>query len=131
MTAMVETDLVWAADTVVVHRGRGMGKPSDTQEAAAMLKRLSGSTHQVITGVAVTDSGGRKRVTGTAVSNVRFRRLRIREIERYVASGEPFDKAGAYGIQGKAGAFVADVDGPIDNVIGLPLRRLAQLTRRI
>ncbi|MBD3298179.1 MAG: septum formation protein Maf [candidate division Zixibacteria bacterium] len=128
---IVDTDLIWAADTIVVQGGRGMGKPADTQEAVAMLRRLSGTTHQVITGVAVTGRGGRRYTTGSAVSHVRFRRLSRADIDRYVATGEPFDKAGAYGIQGQAGAFVAAVDGPVDNVIGLPLRRLAQLTRRI
>lgn len=108
-----------------------MGKPADFKEAVAMLKRLSGATHQVITGIAVTNRGGRRYATGSAVSHVRFRRLTKGEIDRYVATGEPFDKAGAYGIQGRAGVFVAAVDGPVDNVIGLPLRRLAQITRRI
>lgn len=123
------TGLIFAADTIVIHRGNGLGKPKDAKEATAMLQLLSGDTHEVITGVAVSARNGHS--AGAAESRVRFRRLTRREITDYVASGEPYDKAGAYAIQGRAGAFVTSVDGPIDNVIGLPVRRLAQVTRRV
>lgn len=124
------TDLIFAADTIVVHRGKGLGKPQDADEAAAMLRLLSGDTHEVITGIAVA-SPRSGHSAGSAESRVRFRPLTKREIADYVATEKPFDKAGAYAIQGKAGEFVTSVDGPIDNVIGLPVRRLAQVTRRV
>jgi septum formation protein len=98
-----------------------------------MLSRLSGRTHRVITGVAVAAIHSGKLVScraGSAESSVRFRRLSQREIDRHIATGEPFDKAGGYAIQGNAGGFVAQVDGPVDNVIGLPVRCLAQVVRR-
>jgi len=123
-------NLIFAADTIVVHRGKGLGKPKDADEAAAMLHLLSGDTHAVITGVAVA-SPKSGHSAGSSESRVRFRKLTRREISAYVASGEPYDKAGAYAIQGGAGAFVTSVDGPIDNVIGLPVRRLAQVARRV
>jgi septum formation protein len=125
--------LAISADTIVVYRGRGLGKPKDATEARAMLTRLSGHTHRVITGVAVAALHDGRMVScrrGSAESKVRFRRLSHREIDRYIASGEPFDKAGGYAIQGNAGGFIAQVDGPVDNVIGLPVRCLAQVMRR-
>jgi septum formation protein len=124
------TDLIFAADTIVVHRGKGLGKPRDAAEATAMLRMLSGDTHEVITGIAVS-SPKAGCSAGSAESRVRFRRLTRREIADYVATDEPFDKAGAYAIQGGAGKFVTSVDGPVDNVVGLPVRRLAQVTRRV
>lgn len=125
-----KTNLIFAADTIVVHRGEGLGKPKDADEATAMLQMLSGDTHEVITGIAVS-APRHGHSAGSAASRVRFRKLTRKEISDYVASGEPYDKAGAYAIQGGAGAFVMSVDGPIDNVIGLPVRRLAQVTRRL
>jgi septum formation protein len=125
--------LAIAADTIVVLQGRGLGKPMDPAEARSILTRLSGRTHRVITGVAVATFQSGKLLscrTGSAESQVRFRRLSRSEIERYIASGEPFDKAGGYAIQGNAGGFVARVEGPVDNVIGLPVKCLAQVTRR-
>ena len=127
------SELILAADTIVVHRGKGLGKPKNADEAAAMLQRLSGDTHRVITGIAVASSrSGRPEVcsAGSEESRVRFRRLTPREIAAYVATDEPFDKAGGYAIQGAAGGFITSVEGPIDNVVGLPVRRLAQVTRR-
>lgn len=125
------SDLIWGADTVVVIDGQGLGKPTDAGEARAMLRRLSGATHDVITGVAVVTGDGSRKATGASVSRVTFRRLLRMEIDRYVATGEPFDKAGAYAIQGGARAFVRSVEGPLDNVIGLPIQRLGDVTRRI
>ncbi len=124
---------VLAADTIVVYEGLGLGKPRDEADARDMLSRLSGKTHQVITGVAVVDGrdAPRRQASGSAISKVTFRRISAREIAAYVATGEPLDKAGAYGIQGEAGKFVASVDGPLDNVVGLPVRRVAQLAKRI
>ena len=128
------TDLIFAADTIVVHRGRGLGKPEDERDATAMLEMLSGETHRVITGIAVASpANGQPRACsgGSAESRVRFRCLTKREICDYIATAEPFDKAGGYAIQGGAGVFVTAVDGPVDNVIGFPVRRLAQVTKRL
>jgi septum formation protein len=119
---------VLAADTTVVLDGAILGKPADDAAARDMLGRLGGRAHQVLTGVAVIDAHGE--LHDTVVSTqVRFRRLDAREIAAYVASGEPADKAGGYGIQGLGGALVAGIDGSYSNVVGLPLAEtLALLT---
>jgi septum formation protein len=107
--------VVLAADTTVALGADILGKPRDDAEAAQMLSRLSGRVHEVFTGIAAS---GRSRVVRTAV---RFKALTPQEIAWYVATGEPRDKAGAYAVQGKAGAFVEALDGSPTNVIGLPL----------
>jgi len=111
---------VLAADTTVVLDGAILGKPLDDADARAMLARLAGRTHEVLTGVAVIDARGwlDDAVVATRVS---FRALSPAEIAAYVASGEPADKAGAYGIQGLGGALVERIDGSYSNVVGLPL----------
>jgi septum formation protein len=114
--------LVVAADTVVVLRGRRMGKPATTDEAREMLGRLHGRTHDVWTGLAVVR--GREQRTAAERTRVSFERLSPEEIDAYVAGGEPLDKAGAYGIQGAAGQFVRRIEGDYFNVVGLPLARL-------
>ena len=112
-------DLVLAADTTVVVDGEMLGKPKDDDDAKAMLGRLSGRTHEVLTGVVITRAG---RESSEVVSTrVRFRRLTAAEIDAYVASGEPHDKAGAYGVQGPAARFVESVEGSYSNVVGLPV----------
>lgn len=111
---------VLAADTLIDFDGRVLGKPSDEMEAHTILRMLSGNEHHVITGVAVKAPGGEVR-TGFARTTVAFRALTDAEIDEYVRTGDPLDKAGAYGIQGRAKKFVARVDGPLDNVIGLPM----------
>ena len=113
-----DDSLVIAADTVVVLEGDILGKPTDADDARAMLRRLSGRTHEVVTGVHVRR--GDRRASAVEVSEVRFRRLTSDEIDAYVATGEPLDKAGAYAIQGGAGAFVEGLTGSRTNVIGLP-----------
>ena len=119
--------VVVAADTVVVLDGRVLGKPRSADEAAEMLRALSGRAHQVMTGVTVR-RGGRAE-TDTVVTDVHFRPLTDREIAAYVATGEPMDKAGAYGIQGLASIFVDRLDGDYYNVMGLPLCRLCRMLR--
>ena len=111
---------VLAADTTVVLDGEILGKPVDDADARAMLARLAGRPHEVLTGVAVLD--GRGLLVDTVVATrVRFRALTPAEIAAYVASGEPLDKAGAYGIQGLGGALVERIEGSYSNVVGLPL----------
>jgi septum formation protein len=117
------------ADTVVICGDLMMGKPSSTDAAKAMLKMLSGRVHQVVSGVAVVDSTG-KFVAGHAVTEVSFRNLTDSEIDAYVGTGEPLDKAGAYGIQGKGALLVNEVNGCYFNVMGLPLSLLASLFLR-
>jgi septum formation protein len=110
--------LVLAADTTVVIDGDMLGKPADDDGAKAMLGRLSGRTHAVLTGVVLVRAG---RASSEVVSTrVRFRRLTAAEIDAYVASGEPRDKAGAYAVQGLAAPFVESVEGSYSNVVGLP-----------
>lgn len=114
--------LVLGADTIVVCEGRIMGKPSHAAEARRMLAFLSGKRHAVYTGVALV-SGSRRR-TGYERTEVTFRALTDKEIRRYVGSGEPLDKAGAYAIQGEGAALVATVRGCYTNVIGLPVPKV-------
>ena len=118
---------VIGADTLVELNGVPLGKPRDEAEATAMLSSLSGARHRVVTGVAVV-VGGRV-FSGVETTAVTFRPLSQEEIADYVATGEPMDKAGAYGIQAGAVRFVQKVDGELDNVIGLPRKLLAELLR--
>ena len=115
-------DVVVAADTIVVCGGRVLGKPHSQEEAVAMLQLLSGRDHQVMTGCTVLC--GDRRETFTEVTDLTFRPLSEAEIRRYVASGEPMDKAGAYGIQGGAALFCPGIRGDYYNVMGLPVCRL-------
>jgi len=117
--------VVIGADTIVVSRGRRFGKPSGPAEAAEMLRRLHGRTHEVWTGLALV-RGGEQR-TAAEVTRVQFARLTDAEILAYVRTGEPLDKAGAYAIQGLAIQFVRRIDGDYANVVGLPLGRLRQM----
>ena len=114
-----EADIVVAADTIVVCGGRVLGKPRSQAQARQMLRCLSGRSHQVMTGFTVLAHG--KVFTHTEVTDVCFRPLADREIDDYIASGEPMDKAGAYGIQGGAALFVERIDGDYYNVMGLPV----------
>lgn len=117
--------IVIGADTLVVTRGARLGKPRDATDARAMLQRLQGRTHEVWTGVALVR--GREQRTAAEVTSVRFAKLTGAEIDAYVASGEPLDKAGAYAIQGLAAGFVRRIEGDYCNVVGLPLARLRLL----
>ena len=117
-----------AADTTVVFDGRILGKPDDAAHAGRMLRALSGREHQVLTAVAVAQ---REQVeTQISVSNVWFRELSESEIRRYCASGEPLDKAGAYAIQGRAGAWVTRIAGSYSGIMGLPLAETAELLQK-
>jgi len=122
-----EDALVIAADTIVWHDGRVYGKPHSRGEAVDMLRSLSGRTHQVYTGVCLICKG--RQLLDFEKSDVSFRELDEDEIERYVDTGEPMDKAGAYGAQGKAAIFVRGIDGDFFNVMGLPLCKLGQMLK--
>ena len=120
--------VVLAADTVVVHRGRILGKPGHPDEARRMLAALSGQAHTVMTGVAVAGGAAELSVASDRAL-VRFAPLTDAEIVAYVEGGEPMDKAGAYGLQGIAGMFVERVEGSPSTVVGLPLHLVARLLR--
>ena len=122
-------DVVIAADTIVVCGGRVLGKPHSHEEAAQMLRLLSGRDHQVMTGCTVRAPGGTE--TFTEITDLHFRQLTEAEIARYVASGEPMDKAGAYGIQGGAALFCQGIRGDYYNVMGLPTGRLYRVMREM
>lgn len=117
---------ILAADTLIDYEGDIVGKPQDELEAHATLRMLSGNEHWVITGVALRPPHGELR-TGMVQTKVVFRELSDEEIDAYIRTGDALDKAGAYGIQGRAKAFVSRIDGPIDNVIGLPMDLVRKL----
>ena len=119
--------VVIAADTVVIYEGRVLGKPAHPHEAIAMLSALEGERHSVMTGLAVRS--GERVETAVETTLVTFTSLTESEIAGYVATGEPLDKAGAYGLGGLGAVFIESVDGSPSNVIGLPLAPLARLLR--
>jgi nucleoside triphosphate pyrophosphatase len=121
--------LVIGMDTLVVISRLKLGKPGNVEEARAMLQLLSGRTHQVITGVAMKWRGNT--VSGVSVTKVRFRRIKEKEIEWYLESDEPYDKAGGYAIQGLARIFINRIDGCYYNVVGFPLTLFQILLRRL
>ncbi len=120
-----EDDAVIAADTIVVCENRVLGKPGDVADAKAMLQLLSGRDHQVMTGMTVVR--GREIRTVTEVTDIHFRELSEAEIDGYIATGEPMDKAGSYGIQGGAALFAEKMVGDYYNVMGLPVCKLWQI----
>ena len=121
----VAAPLVLGADTTVVVRDRILEKPADAAEALAMLQRLQGRTHQVVTSVALV--ADERVLQATDITNVTFRRVGDDVLAAYVATGEPMDKAGAYGIQGYGAALVERVEGDFFGVMGLPVRLVIQL----
>ena len=126
----VPGDLILTSDTIVALDGKILGKPHSAELAVEMLTALSGREHTVYTAFTLRPVGGSLPVyTGCEHTLVRFRRLTEEEIRGYVATGEPMDKAGAYGIQGRASLFVRAIEGDYFNVVGLPLCRLGELLR--
>jgi septum formation protein len=124
-----EAAIILAADTIVWLDGAVLGKPSDENEAKQMLRSLSGKKHNVYTGIALIK--GNTLLTDYAVTEVWFRELSDRDIDTYVASGEPLDKAGAYGAQGLASLFIQRMNGEYYNVVGLPLYTLGKMLKSL
>jgi septum formation protein len=122
--------IVIAADTVVVLEGRLFGKPASKEEARKMLKALSGKAHSVITAFTILDTDNGKKVSASVETKVFFKKLGKDEIEAYISSGEPFGKAGAYGIQGLGAVMVKKIEGDFFNVMGLPLNALAESLKK-
>lgn len=120
-------DVVIAADTIVVCQNKVLGKPADEEDAFRMLMGLSGRDHQVMTGITVLYQG--KATVCTEVTDLHFRTLTEKEIRAYIRTGEPLDKAGAYGIQGGGALFAEKICGDYYNVVGLPVCRLGQILR--
>lgn len=127
----LDDGLVLGADTIVLLDGEILEKPADEEEAFSMLSRLSGVWHVVYTGLAVVDASTGERATGYEMSRVRIREMSPEEIRAYIATGEPMDKAGSYGIQGYGAAIVESVEGCYFNVVGLPLVRLLRLLKEL
>lgn len=126
--------IVLGADTTVVIDGEILGKPRDANDARAMLRRLQNRWHEVLTGVALVNIKGtekRRAVVAHQVTRVRFGAMSANEIEVYVASGEPMDKAGAYAVQGGAALFIERIEGDYWNVVGLPVRLVYRLAQRL
>jgi len=129
----VKTDMVvLAADTSVVVAGNILGKPDNAQAAHDMLRQLSGKTHQVLTGIAMAkQTQGKVSIESqVVVTEVTFSDITDQQIEQYIKTGEPMDKAGAYGIQGKAALFVERIQGSYSNVVGLPLAETGKMLQR-
>lgn len=121
--------LVIGADTLVVLGGKPLGKPADREEAVQMLKSLQGRSHEVFTGLAVIDAATGQSVVTHQATAVRFKPLSSEQIQRYVDTDEPMDKAGAYAVQGKASIFIDSIRGCYFNVVGLPVAKLADALR--
>lgn len=130
VAARVSGRVVLAADTIVVVDHEVLGKPADAADARRMLRRLSGREHVVMTAICLISEGGAKRIqTAVARTTVEFAPLSQAEIDWYVATGEPMDKAGAYAVQGLASRFVTRIDGSYSNVVGLPVAVVYELCR--
>lgn len=127
----LERGIVLAADTLVVYQGQLMGKPEDNKDARRMLRLLSGSRHVVITGLVLLDAASGLILKDFSTTTVWMKMLSDQEIEDYVEGGEPLDKAGAYGIQGKAALFVDRIEGCYFNVVGLPLSLLYDMIQKM
>ena len=126
----VQNILILGADTIVELAGRVFGKPESADEAVEILGTLSGNTHRVITAIALFDPDRGREILDACTSYVTFRKLTSLEIADYIASGDPMDKAGAYGIQGQARQFISKFEGPIDNVMGLSVETLEKCLAR-
>lgn len=127
--AASDSTFIIGTDTVVVIDSEILGKPSSAANAREMLRRLSGKTHEVYTGLTVLQGNGATSRAAVEMTRVTFVVLSEKEIEDYIVTGEPFDKAGAYAIQGRGGKFISRIEGCYFNVMGLPLARLYEMLR--
>ena len=125
-----ENDLVIGADTIVVLDDIILGKPKDKEDAMSMIKKLSGKTHQVITGISLINLSVNKKIIDYVVSNVKFKDLSEEDIKDYIQTNESLDKAGAYGIQGYGAILVEEIQGDYFNIVGLPISRLSDLLKK-
>jgi septum formation protein len=116
-----ESGILLSADTLVVCQEKILGKPKDKQHAQEMLEALSGKTHEVITGFLILDTHSKKEYSEAVVTKVTFKILKKQDIEHYLETNEPFDKAGGYGVQEKKDLFVEQIEGSYSNVVGLPM----------
>jgi septum formation protein len=131
VTRLAAPALVIAADTLVFLDDHVLGKPADAAEARQMLAKLSGRTHQVLTGLSIVDTGSRKTAEGSESTDVTFRSLSSSEIDKFIAAVNPVDRAGAYTVDGPGSLLVARYDGCYQNVLGLPLVKLDLLLREL
>lgn len=122
--------LIIAADTIVILKGEVLGKPHTAEESMRMLSMLNGRTHSVITGFTVIDTGSNKKISRSVETRVTFSKLTEDEIKAYVKSGEPLDKAGAYGVQGLGAVIVKRIEGDYFNVMGLPISCLTEALKK-
>ncbi|RAK09367.1 septum formation protein [Halanaerobium saccharolyticum] len=127
---LVEDAIIIAADTVVVHNDQILGKPAGKLEAKKILKKLSSDQHQVITGIAVLNSSSGESYVDYNITEVKMTALSQEEINNYVDTGEPLDKAGSYAIQGFGGLFIEEIKGSYYSVMGLPIHQLAKLLHK-
>jgi len=127
----VQEGLILGADTIVVLNGEILGKPMDQADAERILKKLSGKTHRVYTGLTLMDKKSGRIFSAYDCTEVKFNELAEEEIRSYIATGEPMDKAGAYGIQGMGNFLVNRIKGNLDNVIGLPMQKFKEIVKMI
>jgi septum formation protein len=127
---MYSDAVIIAADTFIVYKNKLLGKPASPDDARRMLKMLSGKVHSVITGFTIIDSKNNKRISRSLETKVYFKKLTKGEINAYVRSGEPLDKAGAYAIQGRGAVFIEKIEGDFFNVVGLPVCALAESLKK-
>lgn len=118
--------IIITADTFVVFDGEIIGKPEDKKKAKKVLSKLSGKSHTVVTGFTILDTSTKKTITRSVDTKVSFRKLSLKEIDSYIKTGEPMDKAGGYGMQGLGAIFVESIEGDPFNVVGLPLQALSE-----
>ncbi len=131
VAARFSSGLVLGADTVVLAENEILGQPRERNEARRMLRLLSGKWHEVLTGVALIHAQNRQALIDHEITRVRFAELSADEIDEYVATGEPLDKAGAYAIQGRAGLFIEEIEGDYFNIVGLPVRLVYELSLKL
>lgn len=123
----VSNAIIISADTVIVHKNSILGKPKDVSDAKRILSMLSDSEHDVISGVCVMEMPSQKKMLRTEQTRIKIRNINDEEIDSYILTGEPMDKAGAYAIQGEGGKFIEKIDGSYSNAVGLPLELLQEM----